>query len=90
MASEYTLSTILFGMGERLRAFRVSKGIKQYEFSALCEIEQTQLSKIEKGKKGLTDEMIYKICKKFPDFDPRYIITGERQQIVTEGVEENV
>lgn len=83
MASEYILSTLLAGMGGRLKEFRVAKGMKQSDFSLLCEIEQTQLSKIENGKKGLTDEMIFKICKKFADFDPRYIITGERQQLIT-------
>ncbi len=91
VSREDKLATIFSELGQRLKSFRKSKKLTQSQFAAISGIVQNNLSKIENGKLGLTDIMIYNLCEYFPDFDPRYILTGkkkEEERAVTEGVSE--
>ncbi len=88
---EEKLNTFFIGLGKRLKEFRIQKEMKQSDFADVCGIERNSISKIENGKRGLTDMMLYNIFIKFPDFDAYYILTGkkkEEERAVTEGVSE--
>lgn len=85
------LNTILIGLGDRLKSFRIEKGFRQKDFAVICGIKQNNLSEIEHGKRGVTDTTLYNLINYFSDFDPIYILTGkkkEEERAVTEGVSE--
>jgi transcriptional regulator with XRE-family HTH domain len=90
LTKEEKLNSMFLGLGERLKAFRQSKGFKQAPFADICGIDRNNLSKIENGRRGIPDFMIYNLFMNFPDFDANYIITGRKNELkmaVTEGVE---
>ncbi len=65
------------GLGDRLREFRISKGLTQIEFAEKIGTTQNSLTKIENGYRGITDLMLVKLYQRFPDFDAKEILIGE-------------
>jgi transcriptional regulator with XRE-family HTH domain len=90
MDRDEKLNTIFLGLGERLRAFRKSKGLRQMEFAKVCGIDNKSLSKLELGKISITDVVLYNLIINYADFDAHYILTGQQRTLTmtpTEGVE---
>lgn len=56
-------SEVLFRIGQRIKFLREQRGFSQLEFSTLCEIEKTNLSRIESGRNNLTVKSLFKIAK---------------------------
>lgn len=58
-------------IGERIRSTRELLSLSRENFAELCDISESFLSDIERGKKSLTTKTLYKICtagKVSPDF----------------------
>ena len=54
---------LFYLIGQRIKHFREEKKLSQLEFSTLCDIEKTNLSRIEVGKTNLTLKSLYKISQ---------------------------
>jgi transcriptional regulator with XRE-family HTH domain len=50
-------------VGTRIKTVREQKGLSQQDLSLICNIEKTNLSRIEAGRTNLTIKNLYKICK---------------------------
>ena len=70
MNKEYN---VLVGM--RIRQTRELLSLSREKFSEKCGISNSFLADIERGKKGLSSETLYKICTG-ANISPTYIILG--------------
>ena len=52
-------------IGDRIRDYRQRNGISQQEFAETIDISVNFLSEIENGRKGMSFETLYTICKKY-------------------------
>lgn len=52
-------------VGERVRNYRLSNHYTQAYFSEMIDISVNFLSEIENGKKGMSQETLYKLCEHF-------------------------
>lgn len=52
-------------MGERIKQYRKSKGLTAKAFAQTLGIDPTYLSKLENGRRNLTDRLSHRM---FPDF----------------------
>lgn len=50
-------------IGNRIREARLSAGYTQEAFAELIDISVNFVSEIENGKKGMSQETLYKLCK---------------------------
>lgn len=50
-------------IGERLRAARRKRGITQEELASILGTNQSQVSNVERGDRGLTIQQLVKICR---------------------------
>lgn len=48
-------------IGQKIKAIRESKGLEQQELAALCDIEPSNISRIEAGNTGPTVWTLYRI-----------------------------
>ncbi len=68
------------GFGARVKQFRENMGISQSEFSAMLNIQQASLSRIERGESGALVSTLHAICvatKTSADFFLGLPTTGE-------------
>ncbi len=63
-------------VGERVRNYRVSNKYTQADFAEKIDISINFLSEIENGKKGMSQETLYKLCEQF-DLSADYILFGK-------------
>lgn len=63
-------------VGERVRNYRVSNSYTQADFAKKIDISVNFLSEIENGKKGMSQETLYKLCEYF-DLSADYILFGK-------------
>jgi len=63
-------------VGMRIRQTRELLSLSREKFSEKCSISSSFLADIERGKKGLSAETLYKICIG-ADISPSYIIMGD-------------
>lgn len=63
-------------VGERVRSYRVANKYTQADFAEKIDISVNFLSEIENGKKGMSQETLYKLCKQF-DLSADYILFGK-------------
>lgn len=54
---------LFLNIGKILREARIQKGLSQKELSLIIGIEQSDISKIEKGKKNITLGTLSRLCK---------------------------
>lgn len=66
-------------IGKRIKALRLRLGLSQSEFAIKSKVSVGGICEIEKGKRGLTDKTIMRICKAF-NIDPRWLLTGEEKR----------
>lgn len=52
-------------MNERIKFLRKTIGLSQRDFGAKLGVGDTAISKLEKGERNLTDQMIKSICREF-------------------------
>jgi len=62
-------------VGMRIRQTRELLSLSREKFSEKCGISNSFLADIERGKKGLSSETLYKICTG-ANISPTYIILG--------------
>jgi len=63
-------------VGERVRNYRVSNSYTQTDFAEKIGISVNFLSEIENGKKGMSQETLYKLCEYF-GLSADFILFGE-------------
>lgn len=63
-------------VGERVRNYRMSNHCTQAYFAEMIDISVNFLSEIENGKKGMSQETLYKLCEHF-DLSADYILFGK-------------
>jgi len=68
-------------IGERLLAYRKSKGKNGTDFAAIIGISQGSLSDIERGKTKPSAKALIGLIQK-TDIDIRWLLTGETEQII--------
>lgn len=49
-------------IGQRIRQFRKKSGLSQYELAMRCDIEPSNLCRIESGNTNLTVKTMVRIC----------------------------
>lgn len=57
------MSDIAKVLGQRIRNYRIAKGLKQEKLAELAECHRTYIGQIERGEKNATIESIEKIAK---------------------------
>ena len=62
-------------IGKRIRDLRLSHKLTQAQFAELMDISVNFLSEIENGKKGMSQDTLYKLCSKF-SVSADYILFG--------------
>ena len=62
-------------IGQRIRECRLKEGYTQAQFAELMDISVNFLSEIETGKKGMSQETIYRLCQKL-QLSADYILFG--------------
>ena len=67
-------SELLLAFGKRLKKLREAKGFSQQELANLCDIEHSQISRIELGKINTTISTIFLIASKL-EIEPSELIT---------------
>ena len=67
-------------IGKRIHDLRVSNNLTQLKFAELIDISVNFLSEIENGKKGMSQDTLYKLCSKF-GVSSDYILFGKENNI---------
>ena len=62
--------------GERVKTVRKSKEMTMEEFGKRLGVTRTAISNIEKGYRGLTEQMLNSICREF-SVDEEWLRTGD-------------
>ena len=62
--------------GERVKAVRKKKEMTMEQFGERLGVQKSAISKIEKGDRGLTEQMILSICREF-GVNETWLRTGE-------------
>lgn len=70
---------VKFEIAERIRECRIKKGLTQSEFSEGIDISINFLSEIENGRKGLSYETLYHLCKNYA-LSADYILFGDKPE----------
>ncbi len=65
-------------VGERIRNYRISNSYTQADFAEKIDISINFLSEIENGKKGMSQETLYKLCEHF-GLSADYILFGKEE-----------
>lgn len=66
-------------IGQRVRDCRLDAGYTQAQCAEIMDISINFLSEIENGKKGMSQETIYKFCKNL-EISADYILFGSQQK----------
>ena len=56
---------LMLAFGDKVRKTRSKAGISQYELAALCNVEQSQITRIENGKINTTLSTIFALSNAF-------------------------
>lgn len=67
--------------GERIKDVRNSLGLTLEKFGEKLGVTKTAISRIEKGERGLTEQMTKSICREF-SVDYMWLTTGEGEMFV--------
>lgn len=68
-------------MNERIREVRKLLGLTLEKFGERLGVGKTAISKIEKGERGVTDQMAKSICREF-NVDPYWLETGDGEMFI--------
>ena len=67
--------------GERIKEIRKTLGLTLEKFGEKLGVTKTAISRIEKGERGLTEQMTKSICREF-NVDYIWLTTGEGKMFV--------
>lgn len=67
--------------GERVKEIRKSLGLTLEKFGERLGVGKTAISKIEKGERGLTEQMTKSICREF-GVDYIWLTTGDKEMFL--------
>lgn len=67
--------------GERIKEVRNSLGLTLEKFGEKLGVTKTAISRIEKGERGLTEQMTKSICREF-GVDYMWLTTGEGEMFI--------
>lgn len=70
-------NNLKWDIGERVRECRLKAGYTQAQCAEIMDISINFLSEIENGKKGMSQETIYKFCKNL-EISADYILFGSQ------------
>lgn len=56
-------STLLSQFGKRVRDLRLAKGLSQEDFAAICNLDRTYISSLERGKRNVGLKNVATIAK---------------------------
>ncbi|WP_428668042.1 XRE family transcriptional regulator [Runella sp.] len=76
-----TIEMQMLTVGERLKHLRETLGFNQVEFAERIEMEQSYLSKLEKGHKGLGKRLLKDMISTF-GFNGDWLMTGEGEMFL--------
>ena len=62
--------------GDRVKEVRKSKHMSMEQFGERLGVQKSAISKIEKGDRGLTEQMLKSICREF-NIDEEWLRTGD-------------
>ena len=68
-------------MNERLNLLRKTLNISQEEFGKRLGVTGASISRLEKGERNITEQMIKSICREF-NVDYIWLTTGEGEMFV--------
>lgn len=60
--SNYKGSDILIALGERIKKLREKKGLSLRQLAALCNVDHSVISKIEKGNRNITVTTLFELA----------------------------
>lgn len=72
--------------GERIKQIRKDNRLTLEQFGNIIGVTQTTISRIENGKRNLTEAMRKSICREFR-IDPIWLSTGEGDMFIDQSVE---
>ncbi len=72
--------------GERIKQIRKDNCMTLEQFGNILGVTQTTVSRIENGKRNLTEAMRKSICREF-NVDPIWLTTGEGDKYIDQAVE---
>lgn len=72
--------------GERIKQIRKENHMTLDQFGNILGVTQTTVSRIENGKRNLTEAMRKSICREF-NVDPIWLTTGEGDKYIDQAVE---
>lgn len=72
-------------IGQRIRTIRLQKHMTQAYFAESLDISINFLSELENGKKGLSEETIYKICQ-FCNISADYLLYGKNGTLSSQDI----
>lgn len=72
--------------GERIKQIRKDNRLTLEQFGNIIGVTQTTISRIENGKRNLTEAMRKSICREFR-VDPIWLSTGEGDMFIDQSVE---
>lgn len=72
--------------GERIKQIRKENLMTLEQFGNILGVTQTTVSRIENGKRNLTEAMRKSICREF-NIDPIWLTTGEGDKYIDQAVE---
>ncbi len=67
--------------GERVKAIRKELNYTLEKFGEKIGVQRSAISKIERGERGVTDQMAKSICREF-NVDPYWLETGEGEMFI--------
>ena len=68
-------------IGNRIREYRLENRFTQAEFAEIMDISVNFLSEIENGRKGMSQDTIYRLCKHFK-LSADFVIFGIENTII--------
>lgn len=75
----------MHNVGKRVKSLRLKLGLSQAEFAMKSGISVGGICEIEKGKRGLTNKTILRICKAF-NVDSDWLLTGHSKHKELPGI----
>ncbi len=72
--------------GDRIKQIRKDNQLTLEQFGNIIGVTQTTISRIENGKRNLTEAMRKSICREFR-VDPIWLSTGEGEMLIDQSVE---
>lgn len=71
----------------RLKSLLFALGLSQKRLAEEIEVSRTQINFIVKGERGLSDNIVYRIERKYPSVNPDWLLTGAGEMFKTSEIQ---